>query len=86
VYLPLDRWCALCNAKKLREAPPIKADDHFAADKDNRHTHLAALVDHFSALLLICCNIVLGVLHVICSEELLAHLAEVAGWCGVNGD
>lgn len=74
------------NAKELVETLLIEAYDHLVADEDYRDAHLTALVDHLLALLHVGCDIELGVGNIVCLEVLLAHLAEVAGWGGVDGD
>lgn len=83
---------ALCGgylsfkSEELNELPLVETNNHVVSDEYNGYAHLAALINHFLTLLHIGCNIVLRVRNVILLEELLAHLAEVTSWGGVNSD
>jgi len=80
LYFPSLRSCA----EERFELWLIKANDHFLVHQEDRYAHLAALLDHFLALLKIACDIVLSVLNVALLKKFLSHLAEVTGWCAVN--
>lgn len=64
----------------------IKADGYLLAYHDDRYAHLAGLLDHLLALLEVSCHVDFRVVDVVGLEILLAHLAEMAGRGGVNGD
>lgn len=79
-------WSLFLEPEKLDKLPLVEADDHVVTDEDNRYAHLAALINHLLALLHIVRNVIFRVRDIVLLKELLAHLAEVAGWGGVNGD
>lgn len=84
-------FCLYCRSlflepKKLDELPLVEADDHVVSNEYNWYAHLAALINHFLALLHVVGHVMFRVCNVVLLEELLAHLAEVTGWGGVNGD
>lgn len=74
------------DTKKLVEATLIETDDHLLADEYDRNAHLAALLDHLLTLLHISGDVVLRIGHVVFLKVLLAHLAEVTGRGGVDGN
>ena len=64
----------------------VKADDHFIADKNDRHAHLAGFLYHFLALREVMRHVVFGIADALLLQEVLSHLAEVAGRRAVNGN
>ena len=82
----LCRRCLLLEPKEFNKLSLVEADDHVVTNEDDRNAHLAALVDHFLALLHVVRHVMFRVRDIVLLEELLAHLAKVTGWRGVNCD
>ena len=77
----------LCGDAKSRHEPLlVKTDNHLIANEDNRHAHLARLLNHFLTLLKVVRDIKFGISNALALKEIFGHLAEVAGRRTVNSD
>ena len=74
------------DAKSRHDPLLVETDDHIRADENDRHSHLARLLNHFLALLEVVSNVEFGVSNALLLQEILGHLAEVAGRGAINGN